>query len=1031
MRFRPLRFRLDALEARDVPAGPGDAPPLPPPPANAIQVDTVAELETAVANLQSGQTVVIQPGTYQLTRTLFVGKDNPVQNVTIRGATNNFNDVVIRGLGMDGPLVASLAHGISVYNAQDVTIANLSVGEVYYHGIDLQGVQGADRVNIYHCRVFNAGEQLIKSSAGGGGVDDSKIEYSLLEFTNGPSVIDHGGGTGYTGALHAHETDRWQIRHNLLRNFHTPDTVFHQFSPTILMWNGSADTVVEGNTFIDTDRAVAFGLVDKTSPNDHTGGVIRNNFVYQRPGLFSAARRAGSDGQLLVYDSPGTQVYHNTVMTNGNSRFSLEVRWANTGVAFDNNLTDAPLGQRDGGVYTAVGNYLTATPGMFVNPTTADLHLLDNATTRAAVIDRAPAKAGATADYDGDARPAGPAADVGADELPVTPPPPPPSGSNGLSATYYDTRDFTGPSFTRVDPTVNFNWGTGSPATGLGADTFSVRWTGQVRAVSSGLYTFYTVSDDGVRLWVNGKQLVNNWTNHGPTENRGTITLTAGQWYDIRMEYYENTGGAVARLLWSGPNLAKQVIPTAALRPPSAVPAAPSNLTGTPLSHSSVRLNWTDNSTTETGFKVERSLDGVTYTTIATTAANATTFTDTGLAAVTTYYYRVSATSAAGDSPPSPRVNVKTLFRDVFVTNSTELNAAVNAATPGTRVLLQPGVYAPGNFFSNIVGQPGRPIIIAGANPANKPVFQGGTEALHFSDIAYVEIRDLVVEGASANGINIDDGGTYDTPSHHVTLSGLVVRNVGTTGNQDGIKLSGLQQFVVENSTISFWGGGGSAIDMVGCHDGLIVGTSFRHTAGMTNGTGVQAKGGCTRITVRDNRFDNAGSRAVQIGGSTGLQFFRPQPPAGYEAKDVMVEGNVIVGSQAAVTFVGVDGATVRFNTIYRPERWVIRILQETTEPGFVPSRNGVFTDNIVAFRTDELSTAVNVGPNTAPETFTFARNWWYAINNPAQSTPSLPVAETNGTYGVDPQFVNAAGGDFHLQPGSPASAVGAYAPRP
>ena len=57
---------------------------------------------------------------------------------------------------------------------------------------------------------------------------------------------------------------------------------------------------------------------------------------------------------------------------------------------------------------------------------------------------------------------------------------------------------------TRIDPTVDFDWGTGSPAAAIGADTFSVRWTGQVQAPFSGTYTFYTVSDDGVRLWVNG-----------------------------------------------------------------------------------------------------------------------------------------------------------------------------------------------------------------------------------------------------------------------------------------------------------------------------------------------------------------------------------------------------------------------------------------------------------------------------------------------------------------------------------------------
>jgi len=78
------------------------------------------------------------------------------------------------------------------------------------------------------------------------------------------------------------------------------------------------------------------------------------------------------------------------------------------------------------------------------------------------------------------------------------------------------------------------------------------------------------------------------------------------------------------------------------------------------------------------------------------------------------------------------------------------------------------------------------------------------------------------------------------------------------------------------------------------------------------------------------------------------------------------------------VAFVGVDGAEVRFNTIYRPERWAFRILQETTAAGFVACRNGRFTDNIVAFHSSQWSSGgVNIGPNTAPGTFQFARNWW------------------------------------------------------
>jgi hypothetical protein len=104
-----------------------------------------------------------------------------------------------------------------------------------------------------------------------------------------------------------------------------------------------------------------------------------------------------------------------------------------------------------------------------------------------------------------------------------------------------------------------------------------------------------------------------------------------------------------------------------------------------------------------------------------------------------------------------------------------------------------------------------------------------------------------------------------------------------------------------------------------------------------------------------------------------------------------------------------------------------MRILQENVTAGFVPCRNGVVTDNIFVF-TSSMRAAVNIGGNTAPGTFTFARNWWYCMDNPAASAPTLPVAENGGHVGVDPRFVDAAHGDFHLQSGSPANVAGAYA---
>lgn len=139
----------------------------------------------------------------------------------------------------------------------------------------------------------------------------------------------------------------------------------------------------------------------------------------------------------------------------------------------------------------------------------------------------------------------------------------------GLSGFYYDDLGFTSLKAVRNDAGVNFDWGTSTPSgTSLSSpDTFSVRWTGKVYAPVTGSYTFTTTSDDGVRLYVNGQLIVNNFTDHAATDNSGSINLTGGTLYDIKLEYYENGGQAVARLAWSYPGQARQIIPANRLFP--------------------------------------------------------------------------------------------------------------------------------------------------------------------------------------------------------------------------------------------------------------------------------------------------------------------------------------------------------------------------------------------------------------------------------------------------------------------------------
>ncbi len=146
----------------------------------------------------------------------------------------------------------------------------------------------------------------------------------------------------------------------------------------------------------------------------------------------------------------------------------------------------------------------------------------------------------------------------------------------GLRGAYWTTTTpvvFTNPGFNtaptliRTDAVVNFNWGNASPDASISADTFTARWTGAVQPQFNENYTFYTTSDDGVRLWVNGQLVIDHWVDQGPTEWSGSITLAAQQRYNIQMDYYENGGGAVATLSWSSPSTTKAIIPSNQLYP--------------------------------------------------------------------------------------------------------------------------------------------------------------------------------------------------------------------------------------------------------------------------------------------------------------------------------------------------------------------------------------------------------------------------------------------------------------------------------
>ncbi len=220
---------------------------------------------------------------------------------------------------------------------------------------------------------------------------------------------------------------------------------------------------------------------------------------------------------------------------------------------------------------------------------------------------------------------------------------------NGLKGEYYDNVDFTNLKRERTDENIDFNWGTKAPISTMGEDEFSIRWTGQIQPLYSETYTFYTVSDDGVKLWINGIKVIDNWTDHSATENSGTITLAAGQKYDIKYEYYEKVTDSVAKLLWSSPSQSKQIVPKSQLYSSNVdtqAPTTPVGLIATTNFANQVNLSWsasTDNIGVA-GYTVYRNGNPV------GNVLAGTNYTDTGLSADTVYSYTVLAYDAAGNS---------------------------------------------------------------------------------------------------------------------------------------------------------------------------------------------------------------------------------------------------------------------------------------------------------------------------------------------------------------------------------------------
>ena len=407
------------------------APPLPEPDGDVVRVSTVEQLQAAVSDLVDGRTVLIEPGEYRLERTLIIDK---VRHVSLRGATGDRSDVVLRGRGMREEKYGEVPHVISVFDADDLLVADLSLADAWWHDMHLAGRSGPQRTHLYNLHFLDSGEQLLKVNPGRDPIaypDDGLIEYCRFEFTDR-------GKHWYHDGVDLFSASGWTIRDCEFVRIRGP--VGEMCGPAVLCFSGTQDTVVERNLFLECDVGIGLGIFhldpDRTRDPErkyaHRRGIVRNNVIL----------RTGSGGSagILVGYSSDYRIYHNTIVLNGTSSHTILYGDRISCGEIKYNLADGPFQAADDlcsldpwslkwegrspeyhpadlqpPPAVIEGNLTRISPDWFADFAKGDLHLTERASE---VIDQAVPLEEVRGDFDGRVRPVGPLADIGAFEYP-------------------------------------------------------------------------------------------------------------------------------------------------------------------------------------------------------------------------------------------------------------------------------------------------------------------------------------------------------------------------------------------------------------------------------------------------------------------------------------------------------------------------------------------------------------------------------------------------------------------------------------
>jgi hypothetical protein len=365
--------------------------------------------------------------------------------------------------------------------------------------------------------------------------------------------------------------------------------------------------------------------------------------------------------------------------------------------------------------------------------------------------------------------------------------------------------------------------------------------------------------------------------------------------------------------------------------------------------------------------------------------------------------------------------------RQFLISEGEDWSSVADDAKPGDEIILMPGTHVAVKL-SNLHGTDKAPITIRGLDEAHPVTIEAKRAGLELVNPQFVVVQDVVITGATINGLVIDtapvrkpdkapgedeaDAPAAPTGPRHVTLRRVRIEKTGPEGLRHALTATGVESLQLEHCAFDGWGG--CAVELRACQNVSIEHCTFAGRDDHSQMWGIRARSNCDLIKIDHCTFTKAAATCIQFGGKTEIDELVlpaesvPEPASMFQTSRSSIQHCLFVDSFCPVHFGNVDGITMRYNTVVRPQPWIISVVDDDDPTVLAPSRNILIGENIFVFDPATLTRLSNIGLAADTMPLRLEENlWWAGEPYDVNSTLGMPPGEhvLPQTLDVDPKL--------------------------